>query len=881
VPHREEPGRSVAELAWPLVGREDELARIDRARERGAAGVVVYAEAGMGKTRLARHVVDTAEQAGAMGCWVRATRGTAEIPAAALAPLLAPGTRADDPLEFIRGFASTMRDQAAGRRIVLGVDDAQLLDPVSASALLHLADQSVAFVVATIRTGETPPDAVTALWKDAGAVRLDLGALSAAELADLVEAALDGPVEQRAHRWIAESSRGNVLYAQQLVTAALDSDALVRSEDLWRLEGRPAQNASLSELIVTRIGTLDGAQTRGMELIALGEPLALTDATALIGGDVLASLESLGLATVEAPTAGGEVRVAHPLFGESAVAATPVARGREHRIQLAAMLHARPEQSGADALRIAQWLSDAGEPIPAEVLVRAARAAQIAGSTLTSQFARLALEAGAGPEATLVLARARTVHAEPAEAEAMLAAVEGQFDAPALAGEYLRERTTNLVWGLDRGADAVALVDRARGWFASEVWQRGVGALRLQLMIHVEEPAAMIAPLEQALATVGLDPVSRRWVNRALIACLFWSGRVSEAAAMLPTLTPSIPIEEELAGVEFATLAVIGLSSGADLPGLRRDMRAAFHTAIETSDPLAAGLAAFTVGAVDAMAGRFADARRWLAEAVAQADRQDVYRVRAMARALQISVLEALRDHDAATVAVEHLEAEADEAPRSQRGVAAWIARGGAWAALADGDPPRAQEILAAAAEAHDWAPVLAAELRYEALRAGAPARTVAPALEALRARCDGPLTAAYADHATARAASDGAALLAAAEALAGLGVTRYAAEAAAHASAAFAQEGREDSARRAAARSHELQPADQGAPPIAIDGVDQAASELTPRETQLVELAARGLTNAEIADRLVLSTRTVETHIYRAMRKLGISDRHDFRRPA
>jgi len=60
------------------------------------------------------------------------------------------------------------------------------------------------------------------------------------------------------------------------------------------------------------------------------------------------------------------------------------------------------------------------------------------------------------------------------------------------------------------------------------------------------------------------------------------------------------------------------------------------------------------------------------------------------------------------------------------------------------------------------------------------------------------------------------------------------------------------------------------------IEGLDRDAVGLTRREAQLVELAKQGLTNPEIAERLVLSVRTVESHLYRAMQKLGISDRRD-----
>jgi DNA-binding NarL/FixJ family response regulator len=55
-----------------------------------------------------------------------------------------------------------------------------------------------------------------------------------------------------------------------------------------------------------------------------------------------------------------------------------------------------------------------------------------------------------------------------------------------------------------------------------------------------------------------------------------------------------------------------------------------------------------------------------------------------------------------------------------------------------------------------------------------------------------------------------------------------------------------------------------------------QALAWRMQRHREIVSLAANGASNAEIAERLVLSVRTVESHLYRAMRKLGATTRQE-----
>ena len=75
----------------------------------------------------------------------------------------------------------------------------------------------------------------------------------------------------------------------------------------------------------------------------------------------------------------------------------------------------------------------------------------------------------------------------------------------------------------------------------------------------------------------------------------------------------------------------------------------------------------------------------------------------------------------------------------------------------------------------------------------------------------------------------------------------------------------------RAMLRAHQPQTEERRSP-----GRPGYGDQLSPREREVADLAAAGLTNREIASTLHLSPRTVEQHVARAMRKLGTQSRQD-----
>src|ERR1700733_11870114 len=106
--------------AWPLIGRDPELEVIAAARaDPGCHGVVVVAEAGVGKSRVAREAQAAAEREGAFVGWVQATRSAAAVPLAAVADLIPDDVRSDDVVTLMRQCGDELRERADGRPVVL------------------------------------------------------------------------------------------------------------------------------------------------------------------------------------------------------------------------------------------------------------------------------------------------------------------------------------------------------------------------------------------------------------------------------------------------------------------------------------------------------------------------------------------------------------------------------------------------------------------------------------------------------------------------------------------------------------------------------------------------------------------------------------------
>ncbi len=257
----------------PLIGRSEELAFLCAAiTEQG--GAVVGGAAGVGKTRLAHEV--SSVLTGWHVTWATATQAAADLPLGGVAGL----GLADDGMS-VRGrpgllsrLTATLAERAGGREILVVVDDAHLLDELSAAFVHHLATSHAVAVLLTTRTGEQPPSAVVSVFKDGPVPRLELEPLGQPEFRALASTALGGEIEPGTLYRLWSETAGNVLFLRELVADALEAGTLAQLDGLWRWTPDGRVGPRLAELVADRMGRLEGNRRLLAELLAVGEPLA-------------------------------------------------------------------------------------------------------------------------------------------------------------------------------------------------------------------------------------------------------------------------------------------------------------------------------------------------------------------------------------------------------------------------------------------------------------------------------------------------------------------------------------------------------------------------------------------------------------------------------
>src|ERR1700742_3018136 len=236
------------QMRWPLIGRSEEMRAIQAAISASdVSGIVIYGAAGVGKSRIAREALSAAESRGCEGRLAVGTSSARAIPLGVLSAWAPSGVT--DTVQLLRGVIELMTAASSDATVVVGIDDAHLLDDLSIFVVHQIVQRGAAKVILTVRDGEPIPAAVQEIWKGGRFERLDLQPLSLDETTTLLSATLDGSVDPDAAQRLWKLTRGNALYLRNIVEQEVADGRVAKQHGDWRWIGDPIMPPNLVELI--------------------------------------------------------------------------------------------------------------------------------------------------------------------------------------------------------------------------------------------------------------------------------------------------------------------------------------------------------------------------------------------------------------------------------------------------------------------------------------------------------------------------------------------------------------------------------------------------------------------------------------------------------
>jgi DNA-binding CsgD family transcriptional regulator len=929
--------------AAPLVGRDSEMALLTGlikavARGRGSS-VLIEGEPGIGKSALVRAAVAEAPEADCQVFWGAGDELGQALP---LLPFL-DGLRVREPsanprrntiVGLLRGEVAADRgmdvpavlaeqllalvaEQCAVQPTILVIDDLQWADQASVTLwgrLARSARQVPLLLVGMMRPVPQREDLLALRRVAVDATRLQLTELTGNAVADLVAALAGGKPEGNLLR-LAAGAAGNPLYVTELVAAlARGSSVTVTEAGAAELAGGSAPG-SLSAAIADRLGFVAGPVREVLRAAALlGTDFAVTDLAIVLGRSVADLVPAVHEACAVGALAesGHGLGFRHPLIRAALYEEIPApVRAAWHRDAGRALAEA-----GAPADRVARQmlraiggLSDVTEPVDewmlawladtadllvgqapgvaAELLTRAVSSSQvgpaqhgwlasrladalyrIGDTTEAQQVANQALEHAAEPDLLVdlhwTLAQCRMVEGRFAESLAML---DRALASPGITARHrarllvLAARTHNSLGEVEKAgriaasaleAAAEAGDDWAMGWAlhvlalvtvvqghvtdALPLFDRALTVTRadpaltdLRLLLQLNRAVALgkLDQYEEALALAGQarhladqvgTAIQLAQAHGALGQLLFQTGRWDDALAEVEILPEDLK-EPAAACCDLGIAAVICFHRGET--GAARGY-------LDAADPHAKLIEHRPVGALALARSLDSEQDGALSEALA-------------------ALTEAFEGNAEALDEIEDLLADAVRlaTETGALGTAQALAdRATALAAESEIPHRQANSLYCRGLLAHDASLLLAAAERYD--NAGRPLLR-AKALEAAAGHFIG-----VGDRGRARAAFTGAV-----EVYVSLGAAA-------------------DVARlQATFRAHGIRRGPDAKHRRARSGWDS----LTATEIKIAAFVEEGLSNPEIAAKLLLSRRTVATHIAHILKKLDVHSRIDIAR--
>jgi DNA-binding CsgD family transcriptional regulator len=499
--------------ASPIVGRGAELAEIDRFLDQSQTnlhGLLLSGEAGIGKTTLWKAALARAGERGFRVLACRPTEVETHLSFAALVDLLSEvadeflpqlpepqrvaveaallrGTTdaAPAPLGVSLGVLSILRAAAEGRPLLIAIDDVPWLDDSSARALsfaLRRLEDSPVGLLAAQRTegGRLPTPELVAAVDPGRQSAIEVAPLTFDDTAEVVQRVLGLTLRRPTLVHVHELSGGNAFYALEVARAIQRRTHPGGHDDIQIPE-------SLEDLIRDRIDALPAASLDVMlHAAALSQPTRDVLVAALGAHAVEAGLPA-GIAAGVLDAEGEVIRFSHPLLAAAIYGrASPADRRIVHRT-LAGVVH-EPEER-AIHLAVATEGPDAEIATALEEAAHTARARGAAGAAAELAEAAIRLT----PDDQTVARRRRTM---------------ATADYQAAAGDVPRARATleSLAAETPEGERGAILVELGH------------------LLLNLSDRPAAGRVLEKALALVGNDLALRAHVEMGLagVAFLTW-----------------------------------------------------------------------------------------------------------------------------------------------------------------------------------------------------------------------------------------------------------------------------------------------------------------------------------------------------------------------